>query len=203
MSIYDIAIKSVEGKENFLDGFKGKVTLITNVTGDCGNAPQFGILETIYRKYKDQGFEIIAVPTNDFCGVGLTYGDHAYGTDGAPEAKKFAEDEFNVTYSFTEMVESNPAEGELIKGLPSKFGKVTPHELFVRLTEESDGALMGGNFEKYLVGKDGKVINHYENSSLVNYNYDSYVEGSDRGRGRPGEEAYIAICNDIEKALAF
>jgi glutathione peroxidase len=202
MSIYDIAIKSIDGEENFLDQFKGKVSLIVNVTGDCGNAPQYGILETMYRKYKDQGFEIIAVPTNDFCGVGLTYGEHAYGTDGAPEAKQFAEDEFNVTYPFTEMVESNPAKADLIPGLPSKHGKVTPHELFKNLVDGSDKALMGGNFEKYLVGKDGKVIKRYPNNYLLNYNYDSWVEGSDRERGIPADEAYLAICNDIESALA-
>lgn len=203
MSIYDIAIKSIDGEENFLDQFKGKVSLIINVTGDCGNAPQFGVIETIYRKYKDQGFEVIAVPTNDFCGVGLTYGEHAYGTDGAPEAKKFAQDEFNVTYPFTEMVESNPAEAELIPGLPSKYGKVTSHELFKALVDNSDGSLMGGNFEKYLVNKEGKVIKHYANNHLLNYNYDSWVEGSDRDRGIPADEAYVNICNDIEAALAL
>lgn len=202
MSIYDINIKSVDGEDNFLNQFKGKVSLIVNVTGDCGNAPQYGVLETIYRKYKDQGFEIIAVPTNDFCGVGLTYGEHAYGTDGAPEAKQFAQDEFNVTYQFTEMVESNPAEANLIPGLPSKYGKVTPHELFKQLVNNSDMSLMGGNFEKYLVNKEGKVVNHYANSHLLNYNYDSYVKGSDRDPGIPADEAYANICKDIEAAIA-
>jgi len=201
MSIYDIPIKSAEGEENFLDQFKGKVSLVVNVTGDCGNAPQYGILETIYRKYKDQGFEVIAVPTNDFCGAGLTYGQHEYGMSDAPAAKKFAEETFNVTYPFTELVESNPSPVDLIENLPSKYGKVTPHELFKQVTAV-DGVLMGGNFEKYLVGKDGQVIKHYANNTLLNYNYDTWVEGSDRDRGVPGDVAYVTICNDIEAALA-
>jgi glutathione peroxidase len=202
MSIYDIPIKSAEGQENFLENFKGKVSLVVNVTGDCGNAPQYGILETIYRKYKDQGFEIIAVPTNDFCGAGLTYGQHEYGMTDAPAAKEFAQETFNVTYPFTELVEANPSPIDLIEGLPSKYGKVTPHDLFKAVVDQSDKSLMGGNFEKYLIDKNGNVIKHYPNNTLLNYNYDSYVEGSDRDRGIPGEVAYMNICKDIEAALA-
>lgn len=202
MSIYDISIKSADGEENFLDQFKGKVSLIVNVTGDCGNAPQYGILETLYRKYNDQGFEIIAVPTNDFCGAGLTYGEHEYGMGDAQAAKEFAEETFNVTYPFTELVESNPTEKDLIEGLPSKYGKVTAHELFKELTEANANSLMGGNFEKYLIAKDGTFVKHYPNNYLLNYNYSTWTPGSDRERGIPADEAYAMICKDIEAALA-
>jgi glutathione peroxidase len=208
MSIYDIQIKSADSEENFLDQFKGKVSLIVNVTGDCGNAPQYGIIETIYRKYKDQGFEVIAVPTNDFCGAGLTYGDHVYGTGTAADAREFAEKTFNVTYKFSELVESNPAKGDLIPGLPSKYGQVTPHEIFKTLGDEAyknrmSGNVMGGNFEKYLIGRDGKLIKHYPNSTLLDYNYNRRLEGlSEDTAAIPGEDAYRIICDDIEAALA-
>ena len=196
MSIYDIAIKSVDGQDNFLENFKGKVSLIINVTGDCGNAPQYGVIETLYKKYKDQGFEVIAIPTNDYCGTGLTYGEHVYGTDSAESAKIFAEEKYGVTYSFTELVESNPAEGDIIPGLPSKFGKVTPHDLYKVLGEESKKLnfqdKMGGNFEKYLISKDGKLLKHYANGALLNYAHN--VPKADI--------AYIEICKDIESALA-
>lgn len=208
MSIYDIPLKSAEGKDSFLEQFKGKVSLIINVTGDCGNAPQYGVIETIYRKYKDKGFEVIAVPTNDFCGVGLTYGQHVHGTDSAIATKKFAEETFNVTYNFSDLVESNPDPSDLIKGLPSKYGKVTPHQIFKKLCEEAkklggSGDTMGGNFEKYLVGKDGELIKHYPNSALLDYNYKAYLQGVGIDLfAIPGEEAYKIICNDIETALA-
>lgn len=201
MSIYDIPISSAEGETNFLSKFKGKVSLVVNVTGDCGNAPQYGILETIYNKYKDKGFEIIAVPTNDYCGAGLTYGEHVYGTTGAIETKSFAENTFNVTYSFTELVESNPDPQDLIEGLPSKYGKVKPHELFKTLGDVS-GEYMGGNFEKYLIGKNGEFISHYHNGTLLDYNHDRYVEGKRDEDYITGEEAYKMICKDIELALA-
>jgi glutathione peroxidase len=199
MSIYDISIKSAEGEENFLDQFKGKVCLITNTTGDCGNAPQYGVLETIYRKYKDKGFEIIAVPTNDYCGVGLTNGDHVYGTEDGLATKQWSEDTFNTTYPFTEMVESNPSPLELIPGLESKYGKVESHKLFTELTK--NGSKMGGNFEKYLVGKDGKLIKHYGNHMLLDYNYEKNKDNPEGTHFVSGEVAYTQICKDIEEAL--
>ena len=47
-NIYEVQLHGVNGEENFLQQFKGKVTLIINVTGHCGNAPQFGIIQKIY-----------------------------------------------------------------------------------------------------------------------------------------------------------
>ena len=80
MSIYDVKIKSWDGSDkDFLNKYKGKVTLFINVTGDCGNAPQYGIIESIYRKYKDKGFEVVAIPTNEYCGSGITYGEFECG----------------------------------------------------------------------------------------------------------------------------
>lgn len=204
MSVYDVKIKSADGQEDFLSQFKGKVSLIINVTGDCGNAPQYGVIETLYRKYKDQGFEVIAVPTNDYCGVGLTYGEHVYGTDTAQSAREFAKEKYGVTYGFTELIESNPCENDVIPGLPSKAGQVTPHEVYVTLCdmakekEQNDptygngGVTLGGNFEKYLVGKDGKLLKNYNNGALLNYAKD--VPRADL--------AYIKLCEDIEAALA-
>jgi len=205
-SIYDINIKSVKGEDNFLQNFKGKVCLFTNVTGDCGNAPQFAVLETIYRKYKDYGFEIIAIPTSDFCGPGLTYGEHVYGTEDALEAESFAKEKYDVTYHFTELVESNPDPGDIIPGLPSKYGKVTPHELFLNLcySEDSGVSTMTGNFMKYLVDKNGKVYNSYPNGALLHYNTLRYELGKESTPGAgPADLSYEKICEDIEKLLGI
>jgi glutathione peroxidase len=204
MSIYDIDLKSVDGQEDFLKNFKGKVSLIINVTGDCGNAPQYAVIETLYKKYKDQGFEVIAVPTNDYCGVGLTYGEHVYGTETASSAQEFAKEKYGVTYQFSELIESNTTKNDIIPGLPSKFGQITPHKLYKTLGDEANelqkidssfgtgGGTMAGNFEKYLVNKEGKLIRHYPNGALLNY----------APNVPKADIAYISICKDIEKALA-
>jgi glutathione peroxidase len=202
MSIYNIKIKSVDGDENFLQNFKGKVSLITNVTGDCGNAPQFAVLETIYQKYKDYGFEVIAIPTSDYCGPGLTYGDHVYGTEDGKEAENFAKSTFKVTYSFSELLGSKPSPEDIIPGLPSKYGKTQTHELFKQLC--NNFGYMSGNFEKYLVDRDGKVVCHFVNGTTLNQNYENRQSGLHVKYGAPRADiGYKEICEKIESLLGI
>jgi glutathione peroxidase len=209
MSIYDIPLKSWDGQEDLLSKYKGKVTLIINVTGDCGNAPQFSVVETLYRKYKDKGFEVLAIPTNDYCGINLTYGEHVHGTENAKGAKTFAENLYNVTYGFSELVSSNPTPDEIIPGLASKHGEKPVHEIYQEIfnqmekSEYSSVKYMFGNFEKYLIDKEGNLIKYYSNGSLLNQNYENYMMGlTDSPNADRADQKYITICSDIEKALA-
>jgi glutathione peroxidase len=209
MSIYDISLKSWDGKENVLSDYKGKVTLITNVTGDCGNAPQFSVIETLYKKYHKDGFEVLAIPTNDYCGANLTYGEHVHGTEDAAGAKEFAETTYNVTYNFSELVHSNPTPAEVIPGLASKHGQHPVHELYKEIFNQlkklnyPNTEYMFGNFEKFLVDKDGKLIKYYSNGSLLNQNYENYQMGlNDSPNADRADKSYISICSDIEKAIA-
>ena len=193
MSIYDIKISSWDGStDDLLSEYKGKVTLITNVTGDCGNAPQFRIIEEIYDKYKDQGFEVLAVPTNQYCGNGITYGEFADGLSAAGQARTYAMDNYDVTYKFTELVNSKPGEG-WFKQLPE--GEEA-HELFATLcgTNNKD---MFGNFEKFLVDQNGVLVGRYENGALLTYIYDNQDENVNSA-----VETRKQIESDIEKALA-
>lgn len=189
-SIYDIPIKSWDGQENFLEKYKGKVTLIVNTTGACGNAPQFGILEEIYQSYKDKGFEIIAVPTNQFCGPKVTYGDHEGGIASAEVSRDHGKDVYGATYDFSEMVVAKPG-APWDKKIPE--GEA-PHDLFERLVSDSN-ALMYGNFEKWLVGRDGKFIKRYANGTLLDFAFDNNA-----GIG-PAAEEYETLTKDIEAAL--
>lgn len=188
-SIYDIPVKSWDGQEDFLSQFKGKVSLLINTTADCGNAPQFAIIEKLYQTYKDQGFEVIAVPTNQYCGPKVTYGKWEVGIASAEDSKVFAEEEYGTTYSFSELLVSKPGPGAP-KGLVD--GEV-PHELFEELTGQSQGNLMFGNFEKFLINRDGFVVKRYPNGSLLDYAIENGVP--------PAEEAYTMIAEDIEAAL--
>jgi glutathione peroxidase len=189
-SVYDIKINSWDGQEDFLSQYKGKLSLLVNTTADCGNAPQFEILEKIYQKYRDQGFEVIAIPTNQYCGPKVTYGKWEDGIKDGADSKLFAEKEYNTTYGFSEILVSKPGKGAPKSLKPGE----TPHELFEELVEQSQGYMMFGNFEKFLIDRNGFVINRYPNGFLLDYAIENGVPSSDK--------AYEILCSDIESALA-
>lgn len=199
-SIYDIELSSWDGKPNFLDKYKGKVTLIVNVTANCGNAPQLEPLERIYEKYKDRGFEIAAIPTNDFCGPGVTYDKWENGITCANDARQYALDTYNVTYEFSEMVTSQV--DKVWREKRNNYRET--HPLYKALAPE--GLPMGGNFEKFLVDREGNLVKRFHNSTLLDYYYDNVKNGVvelKEGDTQPltSEEAYDLICSEIEKLL--
>ena len=65
-SLYSINVKNIFGEEQTLSKYKGKVLLIVNVASQCGFTPQYSGLQKLYEKYKDEGFCILAFPSNDF-----------------------------------------------------------------------------------------------------------------------------------------
>jgi glutathione peroxidase len=189
-SIYDFKIQSWDGQDDFLGNYKGKVSLLINTTAACGNAPQFKIIEEIYQKYKDQGFEVIAIPTNQYCGAKVTYGEWEDGIKTAFDSKNHGETVYGTTYNFSEILVSKPGPGAP-KGL--KEGEV-PHELFEEIVAQTDDILMYGNFEKYLIDRDGFIIRKYPNGSLLDYAVEAGVPDA--------KSEYERICADIEAALA-
>jgi glutathione peroxidase len=234
-NIYDIPLNSWDGQPNILEKYKGKVTLITNVITDCGNAPEYGILQEIYEKYKDQGFEIIAVPTNEYCGEFIVYDEFVDGINCALDAKNFAEKTYNVTYEFSELVNSDPGVVDdriseiLYPSRPNEFPRQLPegedpHELFKTLCENSskddlnDGKMLG-NFEKFLIDKDGKFFCRHHNGSLMpRYDENDYADkyGISLNNRRThdhvdrnevvddhfsGVKNYEKLCKDIEYLL--
>jgi glutathione peroxidase len=200
-SIYDIPLKSWDNKENFLNNYKGKVTLIVNVTANCGNAPQLKILDEIHKKYKDRGFAVVAIPTNDYCGPGITYGKWVNGIESADDARSYSLDTYQTTFDFSEMISSKPNK----HWRERRSNNEPPHPLFSALNPD-EGQVMGGNFEKYLVDRQGNLVTHFRNDLLL----DDHVESIKLGfftlkEGQPepigGEEAFDFICSEIEKIL--
>jgi glutathione peroxidase-family protein len=242
-SIYDIELSSAEGKDNFLQQFKGKAGLIVNTTVGCGNANQMEILQWLQDRYGGDDFQIIAIPTNDYCGPGITHGKWSEGITCGADSQNYGRDVYGTTFQFSEMVASNPNDlvastlgvepGHNGLGQPNK----TPHEMYQQIAYQMlrlqeiygnlpthdfyswwlnlgfyGGVQMGGNFEKYLVDKDGYVYKHFQ-CTVLNYDSEKTVkemaEKEGRfigiGMGRSEKiflEEYNYVCGEIEKLIS-
>ena len=132
-SIYDFSVKDIEHQEISLEKFKGKTLLIVNVASRCGFTPQYTGLQSLYEKYKDKGFEILAFPCNQF-------GSQEKGTND--EIKEFCSSEYNVSFTLFDKIE--------VIG-----DNASP--LFKKLTQDA-GREIQWNFTKYLINKDGDFV---------------------------------------------
>jgi glutathione peroxidase len=141
-SVLDFKMKDIEGKEVSLAKYQGKVLLLVNTASQCGYTPQYKGLEQIYQKYKDQGFEILAFPANEF-------GAQEPGTDA--QIKQFCSTTYKVTFPlFSKIVVDG-------KGI---------HPLYAYLTDRATDPKFPGripwNFAKFLVNRKGEVIARYQ-----------------------------------------
>ncbi|MBN8420840.1 MAG: glutathione peroxidase [Verrucomicrobia bacterium] len=134
--VQDIAVKDIDGKETTLKSYAGKVLLIVNVASECGYTPQYEGLEALYEKMKDQGLVVMGFPCNDF-------GGQEPGSEA--EIKNFCSTRYKVTFPMFAKV--------TIKG----EGK---SPLYAAL-QKAVGGEVGWNFEKFLVSKDGKVLQRF------------------------------------------
>lgn len=141
-SVLDVKMKTLTGKEVDLNQYKGKVVLFVNVASKCGLTPQYKELQALHDKYAGEGLAIIGVPSNQF-------GSQEPGT--AEEIREFCDTKYNVKFDLLEKVDVN---GE------------NQAELYKRLTSKEAGAAFPGeiswNFEKFLVGRDGKVLARFD-----------------------------------------
>jgi len=138
MSLYDTKLAALDGTPDVLAGEKGKVTLMVNVASACGLTPQYEGLQQLEDKYKEQGFDVIGIPCNQF-------GAQEPGTPD--EIATFCSTNYGVTFPMTEKIEVN-GDGR--------------HPLYQALTPVADAEGRDGdiqwNFEKFLVGRNGEVI---------------------------------------------
>ena len=135
-SIYDFSVKDIDHQEISLEKFKGKTLLIVNVASRCGFTPQYIGLQSLYEKYKDKGFEILAFPCNQF-------GSQEKGTND--EIKEFCSSEYNVSFTLFDKIE--------VIG-----DNASP--LFKKLTQDA-GREIQWNFTKYLINKDGDFVSGF------------------------------------------
>ncbi len=141
-SVYSFTLKDIDGKDTSLGQYRGKVLLLVNVASKCGLTPQYEGLEQLYLKYKDRGFAILGFPANNFAG-------QEPGTN--EEIKSFCSLKYNVTFPMFSKIS--------VKGTDI-------HPLYKYLTDKTTNPEFGGdirwNFNKFLVGKDGRIIARFE-----------------------------------------
>ena len=144
-------MKSIDGTDVDLGSYQGKVVLVVNVASRCGATPQYEGLQALYEKYKDKGLVVLGFPANDF-------GAQEPGSDD--QIKEFCSSKYDVTFPMFSKI--------TVKGA----GKP---KLYQVLTETADPAGdIGWNFEKFLIGKDGKVAGRFktrvspDDAALVN-----------------------------------
>ena len=137
----DYKVDSIDGKPVDLSKYKGNVVLIVNVASKCGLTPQYEQLEAVYTKYKGKGLQVLGFPANEFL-------KQEPGTNA--EIAKFCTGKYNVDFPlFSKIVVKGQGINPLYKYLTS---------------EETNPGFAGDitwNFEKFLVGRDGKVVKRF------------------------------------------
>jgi glutathione peroxidase len=138
-NISDISVTDMDENIIPMSDYHGKVLLIVNVASKCGYTKQYAGLQKIYDKYKDQGFEILAFPCNQF-------GGQEPGTN--KEIENFCSVNFGVTFKLFDKIE--------VKG-------ENQSPLYARLTNNdvTGNGKIKWNFAKFLISKEGNIIARY------------------------------------------
>jgi glutathione peroxidase len=138
--VYDFTPLDIDGREAPLSDYRGKVMLIVNTASKCGFTPQYEGLEALYRDLREDGLVVLGFPCNQFA-------HQEPGTDA--EASEFCQLNYGVDFPMFAKVEVNGSGA---------------HPLFGWLRQETS-ALLGDaikwNFTKFLVGRDGRVIERF------------------------------------------
>ena len=164
MSIYDYVYTSIEGNPVSMSQYKGKVVLIVNTASKCGFAPQYEGLEALYQRYRDQGFEVIGFPCNQFM-------DQEPGDEAA--ISEFCSVRWGVTFPmsakadvrgddaiplFRYLTEQKGFEG-MGKGIKNKAFDMM---LKAKYKDGYKDSQVKWNFTKFLVDRQGEVTARFE-----------------------------------------
>ncbi|CAN5398377.1 glutathione peroxidase [soil metagenome] len=155
-TLTEIPVKRIDGAATTLDEFRGKVMLIVNVASKCGLTKQYEGLEAVYREHRDAGFVVLGFPANDFAGQEPGSND---------EIAQFCSTKFDVDFPLFEKISvtgagQHPLYKALTEAVPTAISK--PGTDF-RKDLEGYGIKPNPvpevlwNFEKFLIGRDGKV----------------------------------------------
>ena len=138
---YDFTARTIDGKEQPLAAYRGKVLLVVNVASKCGFTPQYEGLEALYRRYEAQGFAVLGFPCDQFR-------HQEPGSDA--DIATFCSLTYDVSFPLFSKIDVNGPHA---------------HPLYAWLRKERPGVLgtsgIKWNFTKFLIGRDGAVLRRY------------------------------------------
>jgi len=154
-SLYDIPVSRIDGKPASLGDYRGKVLLVVNVASECGLTPQYERLQNLYAEKRGRGLEILGFPANNF-------GAQESGSNA--EIAAFCDAKFGVEFPMFSKIsvvgsDRHPLYDALVKAQPTAVGAEEMRKSLAGygITPASDTDVMW-NFEKFVIGRDGKVI---------------------------------------------
>ncbi|AEF54606.1 glutathione peroxidase [Marinomonas posidonica] len=172
-AVLNHTVNNIQGEPVDLSRYQGKTLLLVNVASKCGLTPQYEGLEALYKKYHEQGFEILGFPANDFAG-------QEPGSN--EEIQQFCSLTYDVTFPmFSKLVvtgeDKHPLYQDLIKAVP-----VTPHrEGMENMLKQYDieptaAPEVVWNFEKFLIRKNGDITRFAPDTTPDNETLVSAIE---------------------------
>ncbi len=164
-ALYDIPLKTIDGGDARLGDYRGKALLVVNVASKCGLTPQYEALEALYRAKRDQGLVVLGFPANNF-------GGQEPGTEA--EIADFCSLTYDVDFPMFAKIsvkgdDINPLYSALIAAAPKAEGADGMREKLagygIKSGSERD---ILWNFEKFVVGRDGKVVARFSPDVTAN-----------------------------------
>jgi glutathione peroxidase len=144
-SIYEIELPRLDGKPARLSDYAGQVVLAVNVASKCGFTPQYAGLQALHDRYSDRGFTVLGFPCNQFFNQ---------EPGSAEQIQEFCSLNYGVDFPLFAKLD--------VKG-------ARQHPLYAILTESADDSgkagNVGWNFEKFLIGRDGKVVRRFRSKT--------------------------------------
>ncbi|GAB7129489.1 glutathione peroxidase [Silvimonas sp. JCM 19000] len=157
-SVYSIPVNKGDGTPTTLGAYEGKVLLVVNVASQCGLTPQYSGLEKLYEDKRAAGLEVLAFPANNF-------GAQEPGTDA--EIASFCSTNYNVQFPLFAKIsvkgeDQHPLYSALVAAQPEAVNEGPMREKLKGYGFNSDDkTAVLWNFEKFLIGRDGKVVERF------------------------------------------
>lgn len=163
MNIYDFTVKMQNGEDVSLSSFQGKVLLVVNTATGCGFTPQYTELQEMYEEFKEQGFEILDFPCNQFA-------NQTPGTDEG--VHDFCTGRYGITFPQYSKIDVNGdnaiplyqwiTSNTKFEGFDGAMGLILRPVVKKMDKDYKNNGNIKWNFTKILIDREGNIVARYE-----------------------------------------